>query len=345
MKSRLLTWREFEALIDVDNVHALIAALTKTAYRKPVELALARTSGMECIAEALRNDLISKLGGIPRFYDGQAREMVAVVYRTYDIHNIKAILRGLEKNISAGEILASLLPIGQLEYSILAELARAPGPRACADLLASMGYSLAQPLLKLRVERPGVETDEMELALDQWHFDKAFQAIRESNRNGRVLYSALQLEADQINLLSILRLAHAPAERKYVREWLDTKQLKRLFVGPGRLSFSLLAQAGDQDNVESAVEILAGSPYEKPLRKGLGAYAESARLSDLEKQLTRFRLKWMSGQITRDPLGIGVVLGYLALKVNEVNNIRWIAQATSLGMKGEAIRAEMVFVE
>ena len=41
MKSRLLSWRELETLINIDNLQGLIAALTKTAYRKPVEAALA----------------------------------------------------------------------------------------------------------------------------------------------------------------------------------------------------------------------------------------------------------------------------------------------------------------
>jgi vacuolar-type H+-ATPase subunit C/Vma6 len=47
----------------------------------------------------------------------------------------------------------------------------------------------------------------------------------------------------------------------------------------------------------------------------------------------------MAGQTKKDPLGIGMVLGYVALKVNEVNNIRWITQGINLGLKAEAVRA------
>ena len=343
MKSRLLSQRELETLMKVDSLQGLIAALTKTAYCKPVEAALARASGMACIAEALRNDLINTLGKIHKFYQGQAGEMVAIVLRTYDIHSLKAILRGLAKNVSAGEILVSLLPIGELEYGTLAELARAPGHRACIDLLASMGSPFAQPLLRLRAERPGAGTGEMELVLDQWHFQEALQTSQHTRRDGRVLLSALQLEADLTNLLSVLRFAHAPTERKFLRDWLDTEDLEHLFVGPGRLPFSLLANAGSQDTIEAAIETLAGTPYETPLNAGLEAYAHSARLSDFEKLLSRFRLNWISRQIASDPLGIGVLLGYLGLKVNEVSNIRWIAQAIRLELKVDAIRSEMVF--
>lgn len=343
MKSRLLSWRELEALTSIDSLQGMIAALTKTAYCKPVETALARTSGMECISEALRNDLVNTLAKIHKFYQGQAGEMVAMVLRTYDIYNLKAILRGLAKNIPAGEILSSLLPIGELEYGTLAELARAPGLRAGIDLLVSMGLPYAQPLLRVRVERPGAGTSEMELALEQWYFREAFQTLQKPRRNGRMLLSALQLEADVTNLLSMLRFAHAPTERKLLRNWLGTTDMESVFVGPGKLPFSLLAEAGSQDTIELAVETLAGTPYATPLNAGLVMYAQSARLSDFEKQLIRFRLNWMSKQITNDPLGIGVLLGYLHLKINEVSNIRWIAQAIRLELKAEAIRAEMVF--
>jgi vacuolar-type H+-ATPase subunit C/Vma6 len=49
----------------------------------------------------------------------------------------------------------------------------------------------------------------------------------------------------------------------------------------------------------------------------------------------------MAGQITKDPLGIGVVLGYVALKVNEVRNIRWITQGINLGLKADVVRSEL----
>jgi vacuolar-type H+-ATPase subunit C/Vma6 len=64
-------------------------------------------------------------------------------------------------------------------------------------------------------------------------------------------------------------------------------------------------------------------------------------LSDIERQLKRYRLEWLAAQITKDPLGIGVVLGYVALKVNEVGNIRWIAHGINLGLKADTIQAEL----
>jgi V/A-type H+-transporting ATPase subunit C len=91
MKSRLLSRKEMEALIEVGSLQGLIAALTRTAYHKSVEAALTRWTGMECISEALHAELINTLGKIRKFYTGQPGELVAIVLRAYDIHNLKAI--------------------------------------------------------------------------------------------------------------------------------------------------------------------------------------------------------------------------------------------------------------
>jgi V/A-type H+-transporting ATPase subunit C len=344
MKSRLLTSRELDALVEAGSIQGLIAALAKTAYRKSVETALARANGMDCIAEALRADLIANLGKLHTFYSGQAKEMVGIVLRAYDVYNLKAILRGLAKHASRSEILATLLPVGEIPLETLTEVTSASRARGAIDLLASLGAPFAQTLLKLRIEHPGVDVSRMELALDQWHYQKALKYLSDEFLTESFLFFATNLDADLTNLLTILRFAQAPAERKGLRERLDVAKFEDLLLGPGRLPFELLVQAADQDSVESAVETLAGTAYAEPLREGLQAYGRTGRLTEFEKELKRFRLDWASKLIIKDPLGIGAVLGYLALKISEVGNIRWMAQGINLGLEPSAIRSEVEFV-
>lgn len=341
MKSRLLSKHELESLSENGSLQGLIAALTKTVYQKSVETALTRATGMQCIDEALRNDLVNTAGKIGGFYQESAGKMVAIILRSYDIHNLKAILRGLSKNVPAGDMLMVLLPIGELSMSTLRDLAQLNNPREAIDLLASMGLTFAVPLLNIRAEAPGAETFEMELALDRWHYEEARQTLRSETGMVDALSSALALETDLINLFTALRFAQYPHERDLLRERLGTDDVTHLFLGPGHIPYDLLLNACRQDAVPSAVEVFSGTFLETILRAGLEAYAHSNRLSDTERQLRRYRLKWMVGQISQDPLGIGVVLGYVALKVNEVSNLRWIAQGINLGLKVDAIQAEL----
>jgi V/A-type H+-transporting ATPase subunit C len=344
MKSRLLSRRDLETFAGGGTLESLIAALTKTPYRIPVQTALAHTSGMECIAEALRIDLIQILGKVRCFYSDDAGETVAIVLREYDLHNLKSILRGLSKNIRPAEILSTLIPVNELKYSTLAELVRAPGPRAVIDHLASMNSPFAQPLLRLRAEHPGSDTSRMELVLEQWSYHTARSYLSSVDGAESVLSSALNIDADLANLLTVFRFAYRPTERRTLRDWIETEDIRQLFLGPGFLSFDLLARAANQNSLDAAMEAFAGTRYEPALWAGLKTYGQAGQLSEVERQLRRFRLRWRAEQISSDPLGIGTVLGYCALKVNEVSNLRWIAQGINLGSNAEAIRAEMELI-
>ena len=343
MKSRLLSRHDVESLVQAGSLQALINALAKTAYRTAIEAALVRATGMDCISRALGRDLTDTLSRAHTFYRGRAGQLIAVVLRAYDVSNLKAILRGLSKHAAPDEIAAALVPAGELMPSLLSRLARAPGPRAAIDMLATMRLPIARPLLKLRAEQPGAGVFAMEVALDQWRFEHAFNTVEEARRGARVLRPALEMEADLTNLLTALRFAHAPAERQLLRQWIGSDDLSRLFVGPGSLPFSLLVRIGELDRPEGAAELLSVTPYGSPARAGLASYSQSGRLSDLEKELRRFRLHWMARLIIRDPLGIGVPLGYFALKINEVSNLHWVAQGINLGLDVDAIKAELEF--
>ena len=340
----MLSRQALENLAETGSLQGLIASLTQTAYRKSVDAALTRASGMECIDDALHNDTVSTLGQVGDFYGESLEKYLAIVLLGYDIHNLKTILRGLASNTPLSEILAITIPVGRLKADILAELVRAPGPRGAIDLLATMNLPLAEPLLDLRAENPGAETLEMELALDRWYYRHAKGCLREASSEEAFLCSTLNLEADLANLLTVLRFVHIHAESKLLHERSDTSDPNHYFVGPGVLPFELLAQAASQEMMKSSVEFLAGTPYASCLKEGLAMYAKSGRLSDFEKELRRYRLRWMCGLIPKDPLGIGVILGFLALKTNEIGNIRWVAQGISLGLKPEAIRAGLELV-
>jgi V/A-type H+-transporting ATPase subunit C len=344
IKSRFLVRSELDMLAESGSLQGLIAALSKTTYRRSVEAALARCTGMSCIDEALRSELITTLGSLLRFYEGEAHEQVQVILRTYDVHNLKVILNGLSKNIPTNEILSGLIPIGTLDYSILTILANEHTPRDAIDLMASMNLAPAQPLLKLRAERPGADVFEMELVLDKWHYQEAQQRVKGNGASGDLLATTLNLDADIANILTVLRFVHVPLERDFLRERLGSEAIEQLFVGPGQLSFDILVEAEKQESVEGAIEEFSGTSYFEALRSGLGMYARTGRLSDIERRLRRSRLDWMTALIARDPLGLGVVLGFIALKINEVNSVRWIARGIDLGLKPELIRSELDYV-
>jgi V/A-type H+-transporting ATPase subunit C len=345
MKSRLLPRRTLDDLAESGSLQGLIAALAKTAYQKSIEAALTRHTGMDCIDNALHSDLIDTVGRIGGFYHEEARRLVALALRSYDVENLKTILRGLSRNAPSGEIVPWLLPVGELKIDLLRELSRLNNTREAIDLMASQSLPFAAPLLKLRAERPGAETFDMELALDQWHFDGGRQTLRSEAGEAAALLAAFALDADLANLLTVLRFAHAPREREVLREKFRADDTRPFFIKAGQIPVDTLVDAADHDAVSPAVDALAGTRFGPSLRAGYEIYSRTNRLSDIERKLRQYRLMLFAQLIDKDPLGIGVPLGYVALKVNEIGNIRWIARGIDLDLKPEAIQADLEMIQ
>ncbi len=339
LKSQLLQRNDVEIFATLRSLDDLINALTKTVYRPAVEAAIVYISGMNIIAEALRLDVIARLGSIRRFYSGREHDMLAIMLRRFDVHNLKTMLRGLASDSSPDDIQMTLIPIGELTEATLSELIRTAEPRAAIDLLASMRLPIARPLLDLRAKQPGASTAQMELALDRWYFAEARAQSRDETLN-----TALNIQADMMNVLTALRFAHAPEERQLLNRWVHSDDLHDLFVEPGSLSLDALVRAASQDTVADAIALLPEAGYGVALRTGLESYQQSKRLSDIEKPLKHWHLRWSAALVYKDPLGMGVPLAYIALKISEVNNIRWIAQAINLRLDSRAIQQELEFV-
>lgn len=346
MRSRLLSRQALEALTEAGTPEGLITALMDTAYREAVEAAVIRLAGMACLAEALRTDLVRTVGRARQFFSGPAGELAGLALRRYDLHNVKTVLRGLARQVSADEIIANTLPVGELRPADLARLARSANVRGAIDLLATWAMPWSQPLLELRARRRGenADTPEMELALDRWRLRESLKAAREADEAAKPLMETLLGEADAANLLTALRLVGV-ADPVTLREHFGVDDITALFMGPGAISLDLLVKAARAASIVEAVAILSTTAYQTMLADALEIYTRTNHLSAFEQALTRRQLQHAAGCLTRDPLGVGVLIGYVALKTNEIANLRAIAQGLSLGEKPERIKAELMMAQ
>jgi vacuolar-type H+-ATPase subunit C/Vma6 len=333
MRARLLSRRALDELCQAGNVQALITALAQTPYRAAIQAALVRLSGMACLAEALRTDLPATLVRVRRFFarETNAGRAVELLLRRYDVLNVKAVLRGLAQEAPADEILDGTLPAGALEPSALAELARAPGPRAAIDILATWRVPLAAPLLAARAQNGGA----WEFALEAWHARDALAGARALGAEGAALVAVLEIEADMANILSVLRLAGKP----------ETARARDYLIGPGRVPFDVLVAAAGRPSPAEALGALDGTPYAATLAAARDAYLGAGRLSVVERALRAHALERAAQLYARDPLGSGVLVGYVALKVNETANLRAIAHGLALEQPPAEIRAELLHAE
>lgn len=331
MKSRLLNADQLAALAEAHSIDLFISQLSKTPYQRAVEIAIIRAVGFERITVMLRYHLVETVTKIQRFYSGTAQELLAILLTRYDIHNLKAILRGLSQFVPPNQIMATLLPIGELTPNILTQLAQAEKPSAVVDMLASMRFVIAHPLIGLRSQSLNASVADMELCLERWHFLYATETLLRLRQYDSALTAALKLEADVINLLVTLRFIHFSPTQQMVES---------LYVKAGHLSHPLLVQAA-HTTMQEAITVLRSTPYGGVLTESWNRYHKTKLLSEFERGLHRYRTRALAQNIARDPLGIGVPLGYWALKDNEIRNLRAIAWGIHLGHTPDAIKQSL----
>lgn len=345
MRSRLLSRQALSELSEAASLPEFIGRLAQTTYRQALEVSLVQSSDLESIYATLRLDFVETASKIRSFYEGGERKLVDLIFRSYDVFNLKTILRGLTHQASRGDIDRALLPVGDLNETILNELLRASTMRGAIDLLATLRHPFAQPLLTLRAEQPGADLFDMERTLDRWRFNEAQRALKGQGDDRQTVLTALRMEMDLLNIMTVLRFVQSPADREVLRARLGDKPLETLFPALGLVSAQCLQEMFTTKTVKAGLDRLAGTSYETAARAGLTAYEQSGRLSEIEKWLHHGLFNWSVAQITKDPLGIGVVIGYLALKTNEINNIRRAARGIQFNMAHDAILEEMEFAE
>jgi len=345
MCSYLLTHSALLEMAGAKDLPEYTRLLLKSPYQKSIEAALAQSGALDVILSGLRADFIATTVKVRGLFEKSEAALVDLVFLEYDVHNVKTILRGVARQVPRAEIENALLPVGRTSETLLAELLRGSSPREVVDILATIGHAFARPLLALRAGQPGAALAEMEKALARQRFEEIDRHARENPDGAGLLLQAARWEMDANNLLIVLRFAHAPGEKRYINGGQGHNGCEALFPALGTIGLERLGAMYAARNVKSALEALGDSGFGQALQDGLAAYERTGRLSAIEKALRLYLLRWRAMQIAKDPLGIGVLPGYMALKANELANLRRIALAIQFKVYPEASRAELEFAE
>lgn len=343
MRSKLLTPAEYDALLAKTSVEDLIAALSKTPYQAHIEAALLRVGKDRCVIEAVRLNLAHTLDKIRHFFEGEPRELLNLLLRKWDRHNVLAILRGQSHELSAGQMMAAVVPTGQFDEAALQELARQPGLRAAIDLMTTWSLPYARPLREAQARLGAIpRLDQLELALNQFHYHSLLQTLGGGNANQRLLREHVQTEIDLVNLRTLLRLSRLPGVDVLVKQRYQSADMRPLFVEPGGFLAApqLMELATTGGGVENVVRSLHDSRYGPALQAGFERY--QGNLTVLERELERWQAAESVAMFSRNPLSMAIPLGFLGCKEVEAANVRLIAQAVALDLKRDSIKQELI---
>ncbi|MGH7427635.1 MAG: V-type ATPase subunit [Candidatus Methylomirabilaceae bacterium] len=334
MRSRLLPASRLEDLLAAPTLDAFLQALAATPYGPELQEALVRYQGLRAVDAALTTNLQRTTRAILRFADDRPRALIEILLLRWDLANLRAIARGKHAGRPADEITGALVPAGMLGEVVLKEMAGYPDLTGVAGTLESLDHPLAAAMASGVAEY--VTTKDLlsvEIALDRGYAAYVLRQMGSAGGDAATLRENVIAETDTANVKTALKLASAgnlPEDRR-----------KRFFTplpedaGAGVTEKLFLALSSPQTQAQA---------WERLRVHGFPVRDLPTDLVAFERALDLQAAKDLAARYLRDPLGLDLIIGYLAMKSAEVANLRLIARGKFLGLPREAVRREMVVV-
>lgn len=330
MRSRLLDAGRMEELLALPTLDAFIQALNTTPYGRDLQEALARFAALQAVDVALARNFYHATTKILSFGDGKPRQLIEVVLMRWDLINLRLILRGKHTGTAGDDIARNLIPAGSLNEAALRELAGQPDVPGVVGAFSGLDHPFAAPLQEGLGDY--LETKDLfalELRLERFYATYGLRVASGGGGSQQVVRSLLQAELDATNVKTAFKVQR--------EDGLSREAKARFFIPGGRIVtedlFLLLAHRETREQGMKWLRV-----------QGFPVKAVSDDLTAFERDLDLAMAKAQTGLYLGDPLGIDIVVAYLALKYNEVRNLRLIARSKTLGIPRDRVRKEMVVV-
>ena len=334
LKGSLFTRSYYDRLIGIEgDAGEVVAELSATLYGPQIIVAeAALDEPLPILRRALRKNIASTFATVWKAAPDGLRASLKAVFTIWEAYNLKTVIRGLVNNMKREEILAMLIPAGEMDIPALRELSWAKNPKDLLAILETWGSPYGGPVREAMgvFHRTG-KLLQMELALDRLSIDILHGAAA-GRLNGRVFREMLSFRADGTNVMTLL---------KTQSESYGPREMESFFVEGGRVvDMKLYKKLSEVDGSESLLEALI---------EYTGAWgALLFDLDDEEVWLFEDRLEHlMLSRLLRlsivEPSSIALAVWYLFNKAREVRNLRLIAGAKSFHIPGEEVKRMIFF--
>lgn len=309
----------------------LTVAVGEIGYRSEIDLYAGKLSGGDLVEAALTHNLEHELENMLSMCNGKIRGMVETYTSRFDYHNAKVVLRAVDKDVEIEKIANSILPeLNDINTPWLKIIENADDIRSAVVQMRRKVFGSAL----LAVAEDAVLSD-YEDALDRHYFKRALASLNGKGPDVRFLKNLLAAEIDHRNLINIIEadaVGFAP------------DVVVSMLIHGGRLipsrAFSSIAAGG----VDAAMDLLrASSRFDFPAFEAVLATSKAEKSLDAVvvwlKEREHAIMKRMS---FLHPVSALPIIHYVAMKVQEVNDLRFIVRGRLAGLSDEVIEAHIL---
>lgn len=336
MKGLLLKGSFLEELIRVGSIEGMTELLQRSGYKNDLAGASVGYSGSALIESAAARNFAKTVQKLVRITPKGDRKAISSLLMRWDLMNVKTIMHAKRLKKSYDETRAYLFEVGGLgeddfrrlmkaeDNSILREMRRTEfGRKILASGSEEMRESFARAMAGVAsfVKNESIIDSYVYLFMDQALSEaggKEFDSIRE----------ILRKEIDARNIMIIERLKKHNTPRDRI--------LSSLIKG-GTMNERMVQKLMEAKDLNAVISI-AGPKF-----RGL-EFGEGKGLSELEIAFEKSIAAQKVHGFHRSILSAGVLIGFLLLKEEEINNLRKIAKGKEFRMSESEVRQMLVVV-
>lgn len=320
--TRLLRRADLEELAKAPDVPAIARALAGSGrVNEPID----EGGGAPAIELALRHDAARRLHALALW--AGAGPALDAFYAEQDRRALRALLRGAMQGVSSEARLAGLLPTPRLPERALVELARQATPAQVAALLVVLRHPDAEALTRLTaLVHPA--RFELELTLLRGYAARSVRAAAGGDHN---LRAHVEGRLDACNAALALELAAGARD----------VEPASCFVEGGRdlARAAFVRAATASSRTEASARLLLAAR-----RTALAAVLREARgdAARLERASLVHALAAQRRAARLDPLGSGLLLGYLLREEAQASDLRRLLWGAALSVPASIVVPELV---
>ncbi len=337
MKGLLLKPNFLDDLVKVGSIEAMIELLQRTPYKGDFAADSVSYTGSELIELAAAKNLARTVCKLIKITPKSDKEVLRALLLKYDLLNLKTIMHAKKLGKSFEEVKPHLVQAGGLteddfrrlmkadEKNIIREIRRTPLgeqmlSQSTADFSKGMWNKFNAALRSLDAFM------QMETIIDAYSFLLTDKALADSgSKDVEHIRNILKKEIDARNILIIERL------KKYGK-----KNFSEHLIRGGTLSDSMIKKIIEAKDLAHTVKVI------KPKFRKLDFDGDD--LSELEIALEKSIAAQKTVAFHRGMLSVGVIIGFMLLKEEEVANLRKIGKGKEFGIPEKDVREMLVVV-
>ena len=331
MKGLLLNSNALNELIKVGTIEGMAELLQRTGYKNELASSSVAFSGSELIEAASASNFARAVQKLIKITPKDDAAPLQALLLKWELMNLKTLMHARKLSRSYDEVKAQLFPVGGLSEDDFKILLKADDKDLLSELRRTGLWTLLSSRQKMRgaMESAMKNADaffRMESAIDGGAYLIMDSALASHGSEVSRIRKIMKREIDAKNVLIIERL----------KKRMDRGRVMKSLIPGGTMNESMIGMIMDSRDMAGLASVIK--------TKFPGISVKDDKLTNLEIALERSIAAQKVSAFHSAILSVGVIIGFMLLKEEEVNNLRKIAKGKEFNMTEGEVREMLVVV-